>query len=106
MTTSEQQSSANNIWTIFVDGASSSLGSGDVIILEKYEGLIMEVSLIISFPTSNNQAKYKAFLAELHLAKDIGAREAKIYIDSQLIVSPVNGDYQEKMTPSSSTWPL
>ncbi|MCI48277.1 hypothetical protein A2U01_0069520, partial [Trifolium medium] len=52
-------------WTIFVDGASSSTGAGVGIILENERGIIIEVSLALSFSTSNNQAEYEAFLAGL-----------------------------------------
>ncbi|KAK2427943.1 hypothetical protein QL285_026492 [Trifolium repens] len=83
-------------WTIFVDGASSSTGAGAGIILENGKGIIIEVSLTLSFPTSNNQAEYEAFLAGLRLAEDIGVRNIKICTDSQLVVSQVLGEYQAK----------
>ncbi|XP_058748409.1 uncharacterized protein LOC131621387 [Vicia villosa] len=83
-------------WTIYVDGASSSSGSRAGIILENDEGLIIEISLVLSFNTSNNQAEYEALLAGLRLAEDVGAREIKIYTDSQLVASHVSGDYQAK----------
>ncbi|KAK2443502.1 hypothetical protein QL285_014600 [Trifolium repens] len=83
-------------WTIFVDRASSSTGAEAGIILENGKGIIIEVSLTLSFPTSNNQAEYEAFLAGLRLAEDIGARDIKICTDSQLIVSQVLGEYQAK----------
>ncbi|XP_058747024.1 uncharacterized protein LOC131620014 [Vicia villosa] len=85
-----------NKWTIYVDGASSNSGSGAGIILENDEGLIIEVSLVLSFTTSNNQAEYEALLAGLRLAEDVGAREVMIYTDSQLVASQVSGDYQAK----------
>ena len=50
-------------WTIFVDGASSSIGSGACIILENEEGTLIEVSLALSFPTFNNQAEYEALIS-------------------------------------------
>lgn len=53
MTTNNPQVKDDDIWTVFVDGASSSSGSGAEIILENCEGLIVEVSLILSFPTLN-----------------------------------------------------
>ncbi|XP_050920524.1 uncharacterized protein LOC127138172 [Lathyrus oleraceus] len=65
-------------WTIFVDGASSTSGSGAGIILENEEGILIEVSLALAFPTSNNQAEYEAFLAGLRLADDLGAKEALV----------------------------
>jgi ribonuclease HI len=85
-----------NKWTIFVDEASSSTGAGAGIILENGAGTIIEVSHTLSFLTSNNQAEYEAFLAGLRLAEDVGAKEVKIYTDSQLVVSQVLGEYQAK----------
>jgi ribonuclease HI len=88
--------SGKNKWTIFVDGSSNSKGSGAGIILENEEGVLVEVSLELSFQTTNNQAEYEAFLAGLRLAEDIGAEEVKIYTDSQLVASQVSGEYQAK----------
>ncbi|GAU49235.1 hypothetical protein TSUD_183260 [Trifolium subterraneum] len=94
MTTST--TSEKNKWTIFVDEFSNSQGSGAGIILENGDGVLIEVSLGLSFPTTNNQAEYEAFLAGLRLAEDIGAEEIKIFTDSQLVASQVSGEYQTK----------
>ncbi|GAU42817.1 hypothetical protein TSUD_288450 [Trifolium subterraneum] len=94
MTTST--TSEKNKWTIFVDGSSNSQGSGAGIILENGDGVLIEVSLRLSFPTTNNQAEYEAFLAGLRLAEDMGAEEIKIFTDSQLVASQVSGEYQTK----------
>ena len=83
-------------WTIFVDGSSSATGSGTGIILENEEGTLVEVSLALSFSTSNNQDEYEAFLTGLRLAEDLGAEEVKIFTDSQLVASQVRGEYQVK----------
>ncbi|XP_058784353.1 uncharacterized protein LOC131659137 [Vicia villosa] len=96
MTIPGPQTSANDEWTIFVDGASNSSGSGAGIILENNEGILIEVSLILSFQTSNNQAEYEALLAGIRLAEDLGARIITIYTDSQLVAPQVIGDYQAK----------
>ncbi|GAU39237.1 hypothetical protein TSUD_396840 [Trifolium subterraneum] len=94
MTTS--MTSEKNKWTIFVDGSSNSQGSGAGIILENGDEVLIEVSHGLSFPTTNNQAKYEAFLAGLRLAEDMGAEEIKIFTDSQLVASQVSGEYQTK----------
>ncbi|GAU48525.1 hypothetical protein TSUD_243030 [Trifolium subterraneum] len=96
MTCSPSSTDGANKWTIFVDGASNATGEGAGIILENEEGILIEVSLELSFPTSNNQAEYEAFLAGLRLAEDVGAKEIKIYTDSQLVASQVLGEYQAK----------
>ncbi|GAU23378.1 hypothetical protein TSUD_334260 [Trifolium subterraneum] len=94
MTTST--TSEKNKWTIFVDGSLNSQGSGAGIILENGDGVLIEVSLGLSFPTTNNQAEYEAFLAGLRLAEDMGAEEIRIFTDSQLVASQVSGEYQTK----------
>lgn len=82
MTINEQPPSISDTWTIFVDESSSSSGSGAFIILEKGEGLIIEVSLVLSFPTLNNKEEYEAFLVKSRLAKDVGPWEGDVYTDS------------------------
>ena len=77
-------------WVLQLDGK----GAG--IILENGEGILVEVSLTLSFPTSNNQAEYEAFLAGLHLTEDLGAEEIIICTDSQLVALQVRGEYQAK----------
>lgn len=66
------------------------------IILENEERIIVEVSLSLSSPTSNNQAEFKALLAGLRPAEDIGAEELEIFTDSQLVASQVSEEYQVK----------
>ncbi|CAJ2653385.1 unnamed protein product [Trifolium pratense] len=94
MTTSSTPN--KNKWTIFVDGSSNPQGSGAGIILESGEGALIEVSLELAFPTTNNQAEYEAFLAGLRLAQDMEAEEIKIFTDSQLVASQITGEYQTK----------
>ena len=62
-------------WTIFVDGASISTRSRAGILLENEEGIVIEHSLTLLFPTSKNQAEYEALLARLRLGEDLDALE-------------------------------
>lgn len=96
MTAFEVPSNALHKWKIFVDRASSSTGSGEGILLENEEGVVVEHSLVLSFPTSNKQAEYEALLAGLCLVKDLDALEVYIFTDSQPIASQVWGEYQAK----------
>ncbi|XP_058774357.1 uncharacterized protein LOC131648633 [Vicia villosa] len=88
----------NNVrrWTLYVDGASSSTRSGAGIILENGVGTLTEVSLSLSFPTSNNQAEYEALLAGLRLTNDLEAKDIEVFTDSQLVASHISGEYQIK----------
>ena len=81
-------------WTVFVDGSSNSKGSSARIIVENGEGMVVEISLGLSFPLTNNIVEYEVFLAGLRIAKDLGARKIRIFTDSQLVASQVTGDYQ------------
>jgi ribonuclease HI len=96
MTAPAPSSEETEKWRIFIDGASSSTGARAGIILQNGKSVVIEVSLTLFFPTSNNQAEYEAFLAELRLAEDVRAKEIKICTDSQLIVSQVLREYQAK----------
>ena len=77
MTAHNPHAEKEHKWTIFVDEASNSTESGAGILLENKEGVVIEHSLTLSFPTSNNQAEYEAFLAG-----DLGVREIQIFTDS------------------------
>jgi len=56
--------------------------------------MVVEISLGLSFPVTNNTREYEAFLAGLRFAQDLGARKIRIFTDSQLLASQVTGDYQ------------
>lgn len=72
-------------WTTFIDGALSSTGSGADIIIENGEGILVKVSLELTFPTSSNQEEYEAFLVGLRLVEVLGSEETKICTNSQLV---------------------
>ncbi|MBX4205286.1 MAG: ribonuclease HI family protein [Candidatus Doudnabacteria bacterium] len=44
--------------------------------------------------TTNNQAEYRALLAGLDLAKDLGAKHIVCFLDSELVVKQVTGLYK------------
>ncbi|XP_061368789.1 uncharacterized protein LOC133311711 [Gastrolobium bilobum] len=86
----------NSWWKLFVDGSSNMRGSGVGIIIENPEGVAVEHSLTLEFPTSNNQAEYEAMIAGLIYAKELGAEYLVVYSDSQLATSQVSGVYQAR----------
>jgi ribonuclease HI len=46
--------------------------------------------------TTNNQAEYRALLAGLEKAKDLGATEVACLLDSELVVKQLNHEYKVK----------
>ncbi|KAI3443762.1 hypothetical protein Pfo_000427 [Paulownia fortunei] len=72
-------------WTPYVDGSSTSIGSGAEIVIESPQGDKFEYALKFEFLTSNNE-----------LAFAVGARKLDIYSDSQLVVNKVRGEYEAR----------
>ncbi|KAI9084367.1 hypothetical protein K1719_033709 [Acacia pycnantha] len=66
------------------------------IIIESPEGVTIEHSLQLNFPTSNNQAEYEALLAGLQHVKELGAQRVSVFTDSQLVAAQIDGTYQAK----------
>ena len=56
----------------------------------------IECMVHLNFPTTNNEAEYKTLLAELDLAKAVGAASVVIHCDSQVFTNQVNRDYECK----------
>ena len=46
--------------------------------------------------TTNNQAEYRAIIAALEKAIELGAKQVDIKLDSQLVVRQINGQYRVK----------
>jgi ribonuclease HI len=57
--------------------------------------LLAAISRGIGLAT-NNQAEYRALIAVLEEAHRLGATEASIYLDSELVVRQLNGRYRVK----------
>ncbi len=46
--------------------------------------------------TTNNQAEYRAVLAALEKAEELGAEELEFFLDSELVVKQLNREYRVK----------
>jgi ribonuclease HI len=57
--------------------------------------VVFEVSEYVG-ETTNNQAEYRALIAALEKAKDIGAKRIDVFMDSELIVKQMNREYRVK----------
>lgn len=82
-------------WTMFVDGAVGSEGSGAGVVI-KGPSLTLKYALKLDFHATNNQAEYEALLAGLQIAKELSPRRLQIDSDSKLVISHVQGSYQAK----------
>ena len=83
-----------HLWKVFVDGESNVVGAGAGIFIITPEGIRLEHSFRLGFKASNNEAEYETLLTGLKAILDMGAWEVKIYSDSRLVVSQVQGSFK------------
>jgi ribonuclease HI len=83
---------------IFSDGGARGnpgpAGIGAVIYDAKGQ-VIAEISEFLGTAT-NNQAEYKALIAALKKAKELGVKELECYLDSELVVKQLKREYKVK----------
>ncbi|XP_073124204.1 uncharacterized protein [Henckelia pumila] len=80
------------VWRVFVDGASSFEGSGVGVVLISPTQEKTRVALRLHPSKSNNEA----VITGLKLPREAGAEHAIIYSDSQLVVQQVQGTFSVK----------
>lgn len=82
----------------YSDGASrgnpgrASIG---IVLLGENNRVLREHSRYIGIAT-NNQAEYKALIKALEMARDYSPREVACYLDSELLVKQLNGEYKTR----------
>ncbi|RVW65441.1 Pro-Pol polyprotein [Vitis vinifera] len=92
------ESSKQEWWTLRVDGASHSFGSGIGLLLQSPTGEHLEQAIRLGFSASNNEAEYEAILSGLDLALALSVSKLRVYSDSQLVVKHVQEEYEAKDT--------
>ncbi|RVW39351.1 Transposon Ty3-I Gag-Pol polyprotein [Vitis vinifera] len=83
-------------WTLRVDGASWSSGSGVGLLLQSPTGEQLKQTIRLGFPASNNEAEYEAILSRMDLALALSVSKLRVYSDSQLVVRQVQKEYEAK----------
>nr|CAN82186.1 hypothetical protein VITISV_031111 [Vitis vinifera] len=91
-----QEPNEEEWWTLRVDGASRSSGSGVGLLLQSPIGEHLEQAILLGFPVSNNEAEYEAILSGLDLALALSVSKLRVYCDSQLVVRHVQKEYKAK----------
>ncbi|MDD5290504.1 MAG: ribonuclease HI family protein [Patescibacteria group bacterium] len=84
--------------TIYTDGgARGNPGPGGIgaVVYDGNKKKLAEISEHIGHST-NNQAEYKAVIAALKKAKELGGEELEFYLDSELIVKQLKREYKVK----------
>ncbi|XP_071718403.1 uncharacterized protein [Rutidosis leptorrhynchoides] len=85
-------------WKLYTDGVSSSDGSGAGLMLVNPEGQEFICTLHFEFQTANNEAKYKALVVGLKLAKEMKIRRLRAFVDSQLVANQVTGTFEARQS--------
>ncbi|GJY64330.1 reverse transcriptase domain-containing protein [Tanacetum coccineum] len=83
-------------WTLFMNGLSCIDGSRAGLILTNTKGAEFTYALRFRFDATNNEAEYKALIASLRIAEQMGVKNLQANVDSRLVVNQVNGSYIAK----------
>ena len=85
--------------TVYTDGGSRGnpgvAGSGSVVYDENGTTLA-EIAYVVGQKSSNNVAEYHGLLRGLEAARDLGATEVDVFMDSKLVVEQMSGRWKIK----------
>ena len=83
-------------WEVHVDRVSNQKGSGVRLVLMSPEKVVIEKSLRLDFPATNNEAEYEALLEGMAMVQRMGGKSIKLFSDSRLVVGQVKGEFEAK----------
>ena len=83
-------------WEVYVDGASNQKGLGVGLVLTSLEKVVIEKSLRLGFPATNNEAEYEVLLEGMAMVQRMGGNSIKLFSDSRLVVGQVRGEFETK----------
>ncbi|GJR83062.1 reverse transcriptase domain-containing protein [Tanacetum coccineum] len=92
----EVEEELSDLCTLFTDGSSCIDGSRAGLILTNPEGTGFTYALRFRFDATNNEAKYKALIADLKIAEQMGVKNLQTHVDSRLVANQINGSYIAK----------
>ena len=83
-------------WEVHVDGASNQKNSGVGLVLMSPEKVVIEKSLRLDFPVTNNEVEYDTLLEGMAMVQRMGGKSIKFFSDSRLIIGQVRGEFETK----------
>ncbi|XP_076905963.1 uncharacterized protein LOC143561878 [Bidens hawaiensis] len=86
----------DEVWKLFIDGASNDEGEGAGLRITNPEGQHFTYAIHLEFKSTNNEAEYEALLAGLRIAKKLGAHHLEAHVDSMLVANQIEGSYDAK----------
>nr|GEU70311.1 reverse transcriptase domain-containing protein [Tanacetum cinerariifolium] len=82
-------------WTLYTNGASSQKGFGSGLVLIDPSSTKYTYAIRLTFPSTNNEAKYEALLVGLRIAWKIKVHALDVKVDSKLVACQMNGEFIE-----------
>ena len=79
-----------------MDGSSTQKIGRASIVIASPEGDILKYKVQLKFSVINNEVKYDAILTGLKIAQALGAKNALLRSDLQLVIGQVKGDFEAK----------
>ena len=89
----EDESTKQNAWKLYFDGASNVLGHDIGAILISPEGEYCLFTARLNFDYTNNMAEYEACIMGLQATIDKKVKNLKVYGDSALVIYQLRGDW-------------
>lgn len=74
-----------------------------IVLMDEKKKVVKELGSYLGVCT-NNEAEYKALLLGLEEAKGVGATKIESYLDSELIVKQLRGEYKVKKDSMKQFW--
>ena len=81
-----------------MDESSTQKRGGASVVIASLEGDILKYEVQLKFLVINNEVEYEAILTGLKIARALGAKNALLRSDSQLVLGQVKGDFEAKET--------
>ena len=79
-----------------MDGSSTQKRGRARVVIASLEGDILKYEVQLKFPVINNEVEYEAILTGLKIARALGAKNALLRSDLQLVIGQVKGDFEAK----------
>ena len=97
-TSPEHEDVQGELWKIHMDESSTQKRGGASVVIASLEGDILKYEVQLKFLVINNEVEYETILTGLKIARALGAKNALLRSDSQLVIGQVKGDFEAKET--------
>jgi ribonuclease HI len=92
----EERPPKGSLWIIYVDGSATKKNGRVGIVINTPSSEKLCNSLRLEFRVTNNKAEYKAVIAGLRIAQEMGAEYVELRSDSQVIIGHIQGEFEAK----------